>query len=335
MRITRIYAAAALLFAIGATAQLPPGGDPDQVLARVGDEVITAGEFVREMEFRIQELQMRTGQNLEPDRRLRQALMSEMINGRILSVAARNAGVEVTDEELEAEFEQRKASFASEADYEAYLRRLGISEAELKKNIRSRLRVTRFVDRKAGDLTPSDAEIEEAYETLKERGDLTRTEKTRDIAAILIAPDGESDEAWRAAEKRAGDVHDRLEAGEDFQELAREVSDEPQTAAGGGVLKEMEFGSFYPELEAAMDELAPGAYSRPVRSVKGWYLVTILKINEPGTMPLERVREMIARELVEQKRKAVINDIVEEARKLMRIELVEAPEAAGGQTGGE
>lgn len=320
-------------FAQAACSQALPQADAERPLAQVGDEVITVGEFAREVQIRLRDIQATTGKAITPDLRFRRALMNELVNGRVLSVAARNAGVKISDEEVEKEFSERKAALGDEAAYAAYLERMNLTEAELKENIRSRMRVTRFVDETSGELTASDKEIEEAYEVLKARGAMTRTEKTRDIAAILLRPAGESDEDWKAAEERAKKVYERLVAGEEFQALARELSDEPNTANRGGVLREMKFGSFYPELETAMDALAPGAYSEPVRSSSGWYLVTVLQVNEPGTIALDTVREGVEQEVIANKRKKVMADIVADTQKLLRIELIPSPETGGGTDG--
>ena len=336
----RIHVLSALLLALiaaapGVRAQALSEEDANRPIARVGDELITIGEFTRQMQIRIQEVQAATGKPVNPDVRFRRALMNELVQGHVLSVAARNAGVEITDEELAAEFEERKAALGDEGAYQEYLNRMNLTEEALKENMRSRMRVTRFVDQNAGEISASDEEITETYEALKKQGVMTRTEKTRDIAAILLRPDGESDEAWRAAEERANAVHGRLAAGEDFQELARELSDEPNTASRGGLIREMKHGSFYPELEEAMDALEPGAFSKPVRSAMGWYLVTVVQENEPGTIPLEGVREGVEMEVIEGKRRAAIAEIVADAQKLMRIEMLGVPEEAGaGSPGG-
>jgi len=324
----RLYVLAVCVLAVSQAvhSQASPEVDLDRPLARVGDEIITVGEFAREVQIRLRDIQATTGRTVKPDLRFRRAMMNELVNGRVLSVAARNAGVKISDEELQKEFEERKAALGDEAAYAAYLERMKLTEDALRENIRSRMRVTRYVDETAGELTATEEEIQEAYESLKARGAMTRPEKTRDIAAILFRPAGESDEDWQAAEARAIKAHERLVAGEDFKELAKELSDEPNTAKRGGVLREMKFGTFHPELEEAMDTLETGAFSNPVRSTVGWYLVEILQINEPGTIPLDSVREGVEQEVIDAKRKKVMAEIVADAQKLLRIELVPSPE---------
>lgn len=299
-----------------------------QVIARVGDEVITAGEFARDVHFKIRQIEGTTGQKVNPDLRFRRALLGEVINSRILGIVARNAGTTVSDEALEQEFQERKELFDSEEAYQGYLKRLNMTEADLRENVRSRLRVKNFVDEKTGELSATDEEITKAYETLKAEGKMNRKENTRDIAVMLLRAKGGSDEDWRGAEERANAARARVLAGESFETVARELSEDPATAPRGGVLREMKIGSFYPELETAMSTLKPGDVSEPVRSVMGWYVITILAENAPGTVPIESTRDILKDQVIEGKRREIIAKIVADAQKLIRVELVEEPAPA-------
>ncbi len=322
-----VVAAPLVLLAASANAQgqeLTPE-QAAQVIAYVGDEVITAGEFARDVQFKIRQIEGTTGQKVNPDLRFRRALLTEVINSRILGIAARNAGTPVSEEELEKEFQERKSVFDSEEAYQGYLKRLNMTEAALRENVRSRLRVKNFVDQKTGELSATDEEITKAYETLKAEGKMNRKDKTRDIAVMLLRAKGGSDEDWRSAEERANAARARVVAGEAFDAVARELSEDPSTAPRGGVLREMKIGSFYPELETAMNSLKPGDISEPVRSVMGWYVITILGENEPGVVPIESARDLIRDQVIEGKRRAVIAEIVSEAQKLIRVELAEMP----------
>ena len=319
-------ALALLAAALGVSAQELGNDRAAQVIARVGDEVITADEFARDLQFKVRQIESATGKKVNPDLRFRRALLAEIINSRILNIVARNAGTPVSDEEFEKDFQERKGVFDSEEAYQGYLKRLNMTEEALKENVRSRLRVKNFVDQKTGDLAATEEEIAKAYETLKAQGKVNRNADTRDIAVILIRAKGGTDEAWRAAEERAKAARARIEAGEVFDTVARELSEDPATAPRGGVLREMKVGSFYPELEAAMKDLKPGGVSAPVRSVMGWYIVTILSENKPGIIPFESMRDILHDEVIEGKRRAKISEIVAASEKLIRVEIMEAPE---------
>jgi len=294
-----------------------------QVIARVGDEEITAGEFARDLQFRIGQMRAYTGQEIEPDLRIRRALMNELIQERILSIAARNAGIQVAEEALEEDFQARKAIFDSEQGYQDYLKALKLTEEELKAHMRSRIRIKAFIDKETGPLSATEEEIGALYAEMRAKGELTRPTDTRDLAVILLRAKGGTDESWLAAEARAKAARERLAGGEAFEDVAREVSEDPNTAPSGGKLLEMTVGSFYPELETAMSALAVGEVSEPIRSLMGWYLLTILQENEPGVIPLEKVAPQLESQIVDGKRKEVVAGIVEDLQKMLRVELFE------------
>lgn len=318
---------AALLVRGAAPAQQAPTEEQlNQLIARVGDEVITAGDFARELQYRVRQIKGTTGKDIQPDLRFRRMLMNEMISNKILEITAQNSKIDVPDAEVEKEFEDRKSIFDSETAFQSYLDRLGLTVDLLKANIRKRMQVEKYVDAQTGEVTASDEEVQKAYDTLKARGAMTRTEDTRDVAMILMRAKGGTDEAWLEAEERAKAARARVLAGEDFETVAREVSDDPVSNERGGTFREMKKGSFYPEMESALDAMKPGDVSEPVRSVMGWYVMTIQAENKPGTITLDKVHEGLKKDVIGDKRRAAVADIVKEAQLLIRVEIMDAPE---------
>jgi len=75
-------------------------------------------------------------------------------------------------------------------------------------------------------------------------------------------------------------LHQRIELGEDFSELARAHSDDPGSAIKGGDLGWVETGQMVERFDAALNSLAVGEISEPVRSEFGWHLIQLLEIRE-------------------------------------------------------
>jgi len=69
-------------------------------------------------------------------------------------------------------------------------------------------------------------------------------------------------------------VKDRLDSGAKFEDMAR-VNSEDASAAKGGELGWLNPGDTVPEFEQAMDRLAVGETSGPVRSPFGWHLIKV------------------------------------------------------------
>jgi peptidyl-prolyl cis-trans isomerase SurA len=91
---------------------------------------------------------------------------------------------------------------------------------------------------------------------------------------ILITPNEIIDDA--TARQQLENALERIEAGEDFGELAKLLSDGP-TAPVGGDLGWSDPGSFVPEFEQVMNDLEIGEISEPFRSPFGWHIVEVLE----------------------------------------------------------
>jgi peptidyl-prolyl cis-trans isomerase SurA len=108
---------------------------------------------------------------------------------------------------------------------------------------------------------------------LDKRGDERHfVEQTR-VRHILIKPDEvNTDEEVR---HRIEQLETRLRGGEDFATLARANSQDTLSAAKGGDLGWINQGDTVPEFQDAMNALAPGEISKPVKTEFGWHLIQV------------------------------------------------------------
>jgi peptidyl-prolyl cis-trans isomerase SurA len=115
---------------------------------------------------------------------------------------------------------------------------------------------------------------------------------------ILIRPNEiiTEDEAMR----RLRDIKRRVETGTgDFAELARQYSVDG-SAGRGGDLGWIYPGDTVPEFERAMNALAPGQVSEPVRTPFGIHLIQVLERRTDAASP-DRVRQ-VARQALRERR---------------------------------
>ena len=108
---------------------------------------------------------------------------------------------------------------------------------------------------------------------VEKRGDERHILRQTRARHILLKPDvvHSSDENL----KRIRQLEIRLQAGEDFEVLARSNSQDTLSAAKGGDLGWVGAGETVPKFEEAMDKLKPGEISKPVRTEFGWHLVQV------------------------------------------------------------
>lgn len=113
---------------------------------------------------------------------------------------------------------------------------------------------------------------------------------SRSIAHILVEFGSDEDAAFA----RMQDIQNRLNAGEDFAELAATESDDIFSGADGGDLGLLERDTLDPDLEDAGFALnAEGDVSNIVRSEFGFHLVKLTELNEATTQEFAEVAAMI------------------------------------------
>ena len=82
------------------------------------------------------------------------------------------------------------------------------------------------------------------------------------------------------AEQKLTDLRDRILGGEDFANLAQANSDDPGSAANGGMLPWSSPGELVPAFEEAMNRLQPDQISPPFQTRYGWHIVQLLDKRE-------------------------------------------------------
>ena len=125
------------------------------------------------------------------------------------------------------------------------------------------------------------------------------------------------------AARRLAEYRRQIEGGRNFEELAREVSEDGSAAAGGD-LGWTTPGTMVPEFEEAMNALPLGGLSAPVVSRFGVHLIQVL---ERRSVPIElkQLREQSRNILREQKFEQAYADWAKELRSRAYVEVREPP----------
>ena len=97
-------------------------------------------------------------------------------------------------------------------------------------------------------------------------------------------------------EEAAVNLIDKLQAGADFVELAKEFSTGP-SGPGGGALGWFGLGMMVPPFEAAVVAMEKGAISSPVKTDFGWHVIKLNDTRAISAPALDQVRGEIIAEL--------------------------------------
>ncbi|OUD09654.1 peptidylprolyl isomerase [Marivivens niveibacter] len=99
-------------------------------------------------------------------------------------------------------------------------------------------------------------------------------------------------------EEEAVAVQDRANAGEDFAELAMELSTGP-SGPNGGSLGWFGQGMMVQPFEAAVMEMEAGEVSGPVQTQFGWHIIKLNEVRDQALPSLEELRPEIAGQIEE------------------------------------
>lgn len=79
-----------------------------------------------------------------------------------------------------------------------------------------------------------------------------------------------------AARQRLTEIREQILAGDDFETVAKAVSEDPGSAVDGGDLGWAGPGTFVPQFQAVCDSLELGELSSPFETPFGWHIVQVL-----------------------------------------------------------
>lgn len=121
------------------------------------------------------------------------------------------------------------------------------------------------------------------------------TNEQRLASHILIqVPDDATPEQVAAAKAKAEKAAERVRNGEDFAKVAKEMSDDPGSAASGGDLGWLEKGQMPDAFEKALFSLKKGQVSDPVKTGYGFHVIKLRDIQEPKGKTFEEARQQVA-----------------------------------------
>ena len=129
---------------------------------------------------------------------------------------------------------------------------------------------------------------------LDKRGGDTQVRDEVHVRHILIKPSQIRSEA--ESRRLIERLRDRIEAGEDFAELARNFSEDPGSALNGGDLNWIDPNSLVPEFREVMANSANGQLSEPFKTQFGWHILEVL--GRRATDASEEFREQQALNLL-------------------------------------
>ncbi len=149
---------------------------------------------------------------------------------------------------------------------------------------------------------------------LDQRGAGTERLAQTNVSHILVRPSEILSSAQ--AEEQISALHERIQAGEDFAELAKEFSEDPASARNGGALGWSTPDQFVPEFTEAMTQTEIGEMSAPFESQFGWHILLVEDRREQDMSDEARrnmAMDLLFRRRFEEERQEWLKEIRDEA----------------------
>lgn len=156
-------------------------------------------------------------------------------------------------------------------------------------------------DAVAAEVAVSEEDLQNYYDSNSDRYLQDEQRQARHI--LILAGDDED-----AARSQAAELLDRAQAGESFEDLARDNSQDGGTAANGGDLGVLTRTQLPGELGGSIFSMAEGEIVGPIETDFGFHVVRLDRILERGPLPLDQVRGELIIELQEQQAESLFRE---------------------------
>ncbi|MBI4062228.1 MAG: peptidylprolyl isomerase [Elusimicrobia bacterium] len=247
--------------------------------------------------------------------KLRESVLEQLIDLELLAQEGARMKLKVREREIDNGVDEIKSHFRkdergnnlSEAEAEAAFQRKlksdGLDWAKFRERLSRQILARKVIDEsvKAKMLPPAEEEArayfvkiqnyieskstgtpkgmdEEAGMALREVSGQVKalsSERVRVQRVLIRLSPGATENEKRRAQKTALEVKKRLDAGEDFALVAKEDSEDPESAARGGDLGYVLRGVAPPELEKAAFSLGVGDTSGPIFTEAGYNIIRV------------------------------------------------------------
>lgn len=253
-------------------------------------------------------------------------VLGSLIQREVLFQRADREQLKPTEDEITAIINQQKQqSGMTDDDFQKSLAAQNLTMESLREEAGKDIAIKKLQDKYSSKITVSDKEVEDFYNSNRER-----FISSRGVALAMIVADPADNSAQGAqndakndaeAKLKIDNISQQLKGGADFATVARAKSEDANSVARGGDVgfateDDLKQNGFPPELVTRLFGMQPGDTTEPIRFNSGkWYVFKLeekrlqtenLTLESPG------VRQQITQALINQ-RKDILNAALLEA----------------------
>jgi parvulin-like peptidyl-prolyl isomerase len=237
----------------------------------------------------------------------RQAL--ELIDRELLFEEGLARRLSADDAAVQRAYDEARVGHPGDAEWARFLKSQFLDPQAFRTELRTRYTIEALVRQEAEKIPPvSDEEVRRFYDA--NPAAFETGERIQAHQIFFLVEKGAKEKEQDAARFRAEAVLERLRKGEDFEELARKVSQDPASSAQGGKLSPFARGQVEQAVELAAFALKPGEVSGVVWSRLGYHLVRVDARLPSVRLSFDEVRERIRLALGAQRQQKNLADLL-------------------------
>ncbi len=268
-RLRRVLSAAALLLSASAHA-----AELDRIIAVVDEDVVMQSEL-DEQAARVRDALRQQQTEMPPTTVLERQVLERLVLEKIQIQVAAQAGIKVSEKELNrAVADIAKRNKLELPQFEKIIESEGISFSRFREQISQQIVIAKLRHEEVENrIKVSEQEIENF---LRNQATESESELEYKLSHILVTiPSGASEAELKAARDKADDALRRIDAGEDFGDVALRVSDGQQALEKGdlGWRKGAEIPSLFAD---AVSNMKVGENSGIITSPSGYHIVKLM-----------------------------------------------------------
>ncbi|MGF1677786.1 MAG: peptidylprolyl isomerase [Candidatus Methylacidiphilales bacterium] len=249
---------------------------------------------------------------------LEKQILEQLVDGLLLVKEAQKADSKALAEKVESDFSRFQEQIGGEEKLAEMLKELGASEESLKQQIEQSAAASILMEKASAGGT-SDAEARAFYDQNPQFWERPEMVQARHI--LVSVPDKNNAQDRDAGKQKIDAARKRVAGGEDFGQVAQDVSDDPGSKVQGGMLPPFERGRMVPEFEKVAFESKEGALSPVFQTDFGYHFLQVMKKVSAGTMTYPEVEERIKTNLKSQAGNEAVQKIITDLRSAGKVEI--------------
>lgn len=290
--------------------------EKEKVMVQVGSERITKADYDAYLQYRQIELRKRnllfSPQNIQNFQR---KVLDEIVEQTMIFLLAIRENIACTDDEFDSIYKEGISLLGGDIEYQRWLKSVNLTDEYIKDQIKKKRIVEKYIQKIEEAVSVSDKEVENTYQSYVKSGWAKRVTETYDFANILIVDfTGDSEK-----EKKIKEIYQRIQSGEDFFLLAQQFSEDPFSSMQGHCYYEMSLKQVLPEVKHYLVMSPVGTVTPPFRTRNGWNILKILSKNPPGTIPFDKMKKGLYRQVIDQKVRNILKQELEKLQKEITI----------------